>query len=77
MPAPSPLAVATSSVTRLVREYDSYHKELDSQNARVAKIEQEIKAGTGDDNAEYVLKQEVCLSTFHSPFFPTQLMSYG
>ncbi|OIW34560.1 tubulin binding cofactor A [Coniochaeta ligniaria NRRL 30616] len=58
MPAPTPLDVATQSVQRLVKEEKSYHKELDTQNSRVAKIESEISAGTGDENAEYVLKQE-------------------
>ncbi|KAB5551124.1 tubulin binding cofactor A-domain-containing protein [Coniochaeta sp. 2T2.1] len=58
MPAPSPLDVATQSVQRLVKEEASYHKELDGQKARVEKIEAEIKAGTDDENAEYVLKQE-------------------
>lgn len=59
MPAPTPLDVATQSVQRLVKEETSYHKELGSQKARVAKIESEISAGTGDENAEYILKQEV------------------
>jgi len=60
MPSPTPLEVATQSVQRLVKEETSYHKELSSQQARVSKIESEISAGTGDENAEYVLKQEVC-----------------
>lgn len=59
MPAPTPLDVATQSVQRLVKEEASYHKELDGQKVRVAKIESEISAGTGDENAGYVLKQEV------------------
>ncbi|KAJ9164611.1 hypothetical protein NKR19_g1204 [Coniochaeta hoffmannii] len=58
MPSPTPLEVATQSVQRLVKEETSYHKELSSQQARVSKIESEISAGTGDENAEYVLKQE-------------------
>jgi hypothetical protein len=62
MPAPTPLDVATHSVQRLIKEETSYHKELSGQQARVAKIESEIQAGTGDENAEYVLKQEVCSS---------------
>ena len=55
MPAPSQLAIATSVVTRLVKEEASYHKELDQQKARIAKLE----ANNGD---EYELRQEVRLS---------------
>lgn len=55
MPAPSRLAIATSAVTRLVKEEASYHKELEQQKASIAKLEQ----GGGDENAEYQLKQEV------------------
>ena len=67
MPAPTPLDVATKSLHRLVKEEASYHKELDGQKARVEKIEAEIKAGTGDENAEYVLKQEVCPTNYPPP----------
>lgn len=52
MPPPSQLAIATSVVTRLVKEEASYHKELEQQKARIAKLE----ANNGD---EYELKQEV------------------
>lgn len=52
MGAPSKLAIATSSVTRLVKEEASYHKEVEQQEARIAKLEQ----NNGD---EYELKQEV------------------
>jgi len=55
MPPPSKLAVATSSVQRLVKEEASYHKELEQQEARIKKLEQ----GSEDENAEYQLKQEV------------------
>ncbi|GAB7341173.1 hypothetical protein MBLNU457_7468t1 [Dothideomycetes sp. NU457] len=51
MGAPSKLAIATSSVTRLVKEEASYHKEVEQQEARIAKLEQ----NNGD---EYELKQE-------------------
>ncbi|GAB7347597.1 hypothetical protein MBLNU459_g4476t1 [Dothideomycetes sp. NU459] len=54
MPPPSPLAIATSAVTRLVKEEASYHKELEHQLASIAKLEQ----GGGDENAEFQLKQE-------------------
>jgi tubulin-specific chaperone A len=68
MPAPTPLAVATQSVQRLVKEETSYHKELSSQQSRVSKLESEIAAGTADENAEYVLKQEVCPHFLPSSF---------
>jgi len=55
MPAPSQLSIATSAVTRLVKEEASYHKEVTQQEARIAKLEQ----ANGD---EYELKQEVCRS---------------
>jgi tubulin-specific chaperone A len=56
MPPPSPLAIATSSVNRLIKEEASYHKELKSQEARLANLEGSTKE---DENAEYQLKQEV------------------
>ncbi|KAF2147098.1 uncharacterized protein K452DRAFT_240271 [Aplosporella prunicola CBS 121167] len=54
MAPPSKLAVATSSVVRLVKEEASYHKELEQQQARIQKLE----SSTSDENAEYQLKQE-------------------
>ncbi|KAF2195677.1 tubulin binding cofactor A [Zopfia rhizophila CBS 207.26] len=54
MAPPSKLAVATSSVLRLVKEEASYHKELEQQEVRIKRLE----GSTGDDNAEYQLKQE-------------------
>jgi tubulin-specific chaperone A len=55
MPAPSQLAIATSSVQRLVKEEASYHKELSQQEARLAKLQANKE---GDENAEFQLKQE-------------------
>jgi tubulin-specific chaperone A len=55
MGPPSQLAIATSSLNRLVKEERSYHRELEQQEASIAKLEQ----GGGDENAEYVLRQEV------------------
>ena len=55
MPPPSQLAIATSSVLRLVKEEASYHKELQQQEARI----EELQKGGGDENAEFQLKQEV------------------
>lgn len=62
MAPPTPLAVATSSVQRLVKEEAYYHKDLASQQARIAKLEKDIaeKSADLDENADYVLKQEVC-----------------
>jgi len=55
MAPPSQLAIATSALNRLVKEEASYHKELEKQEASIAKLEQ----GGGDENAEYTLRQEV------------------
>lgn len=54
MAPPSRLAVATSSVVRLVKEEASYHKELEQQESRIKKLE----SNPGEENAEYQLKQE-------------------
>ncbi|KAJ4334128.1 tubulin folding cofactor A [Didymella glomerata] len=54
MAPPSKLAVATGSVTRLVKEEVSYHKELVQQEERIKKLE----ASEGDENKEYTLRQE-------------------
>ncbi|MCJ1413773.1 hypothetical protein MMC32_000098 [Xylographa parallela] len=52
MAPPSQLSIATSSLVRLVKEESSYHKELQGQLARIEKLDE------GDENAEYILKQE-------------------
>ncbi|EOA84712.1 tubulin folding cofactor A [Exserohilum turcicum] len=54
MAPPSKLAIATGVVLRLVKEEASYHKEIEQQEARVKKAEE----NKGDDNGEYTLKQE-------------------
>jgi tubulin-specific chaperone A len=61
MVQPSPLAIATSSVQRLVKEESFYHKDQEKQEARIKKLEEDIAAGGADldSNAEYVVKQEV------------------
>ena len=56
MAPPSKLAIASSAVQRLVKEEASYHKELEQQQGRIHKLE----SGSGDENAVYQLKQEVC-----------------
>ncbi|KAI3322068.1 putative tubulin-specific chaperone Rbl2 [Xylariaceae sp. AK1471] len=62
MPAPSPLAIATQSVQRLVKEDTYYRKELAQQSERVKKLEADLKSSSTestDGNAEFMLKQEV------------------
>lgn len=54
----SQLEITTSSVTRLVKEEASYHKELQQQAERIKKLEADTTGG--DENREYTLKQEVC-----------------
>ncbi|KAK0746165.1 tubulin binding cofactor A [Schizothecium vesticola] len=60
MPPPSPLAIATQAVQRLVKEESYYHKDQASQEERIAKHEADLAAGSADldPNAEYMLKQE-------------------
>ncbi|KAJ9648896.1 tubulin folding cofactor A [Coniosporium apollinis] len=53
MAPPSKLAVATSSLMRLVKEEASYHKEMEQQQARIEKV-----GNSTDENADYQLKQE-------------------
>jgi len=48
------LAVATSSLIRLVKDEASYHKEMAQQEVRIKKLE----GDSTDENAEYMLKQE-------------------
>lgn len=58
MPAPSPLAIATSSVTRLTKEDSSYRTELLSQQKRL----QSLEASTAPDeegNRDFQIEQEV------------------
>ena len=55
MAPPSRLAIATSSLQRLVKEESSYHKELEQQQARLEKLEKD----KDDENAEYLVTQQV------------------
>jgi hypothetical protein len=66
MPAPSPLTIATQSVQRLVKEDSYYRKELAQQTERVKKLEEDLKTKgeSADENAEFMLKQEVCTCIF-------------
>jgi tubulin-specific chaperone A len=70
MAPPSPLAIATGSVQRLVKEETSYHKELKNQEARLEKL---VSSTEENENKEYLLKQEVCTppATLPCPIFFT------
>ncbi|KAI9171410.1 hypothetical protein HJFPF1_00893 [Paramyrothecium foliicola] len=59
MPPPSQLAIATSSVRRLMREENSYRKELVDQEKKVKLLEEKIKNGESDEdgNGEFMLRQ--------------------
>ncbi len=75
MPPPTPLAIATSSLLRLLKEESSYHAELATQESRAQKLQTALEhpdrkeAGKGegedgedgeaDENAEWRLRQEV------------------
>ncbi|PWI74949.1 tubulin-specific chaperone Rbl2 [Purpureocillium lilacinum] len=75
MPAPSPLAIASGSVQRLLKEEASYHKELAQQEAQVKALEERIKASgaaSEDGNDEFMLKQQVRkLPTLSPPLPPS------
>lgn len=74
MAPPSPLAIATSSLQRLVKEEASYYKELEKQEARLKKVEASTEE---DENREYTLKQEVSPpNSIHlPPAFPFHSLS--
>lgn len=61
MPPPSHLAIATSSVKRLLKEEASYYKELAQQEAQIKALKEKIESGQGieDDNGDFMLKQQV------------------
>ncbi|KAL2184268.1 tubulin binding cofactor A [Thermothelomyces heterothallicus CBS 203.75] len=60
MAPPTPLAIATQAVNRLVKEESYYHKEQANQVKRIKKLEEDIQNNSPelDSNAEYILKQE-------------------
>ena len=68
MPPASPLAIATSSVQRLVKEEASYHRELEQQTKRLQKLESEGPGADEEGNHAFLLKQEVC-----DPAYPINL----
>ncbi|KAJ6109906.1 hypothetical protein N7486_002141 [Penicillium sp. IBT 16267x] len=53
----SQLEIVTSSVTRLVKEEASYHRELEQQIERIKKLES--SPDSDDENKEFLAKQEV------------------
>ncbi|EGX92070.1 tubulin-specific chaperone Rbl2, putative [Cordyceps militaris CM01] len=59
MPAPSPLAITTSSVQRLLKEEASYHKEVTDQEKTVKDLEAKLQAGGADEdgNEAFMVKQ--------------------
>jgi tubulin-specific chaperone A len=61
MAPPTPLAIATQAVNRLVKEESYYHKEQANQEKRIKKLADDIENNSPDldSNAEYILKQEV------------------
>lgn len=64
MPAPSPLAIATSSVNRLLKEQSSYRTELETQHKRL----QSLEADTSKDeegNRAFQINQEVLMPYGH------------
>lgn len=58
MPAPSPLVIASQSVSRLVKEEGYYRKELENQNNQVAEERAKLSADT-NYNDKFMLKQLV------------------
>lgn len=61
MAPPTPLAIATSSVNRLLKEEASYHKEVEQEEASIKALKEKIESGQGDEdgNGTYMLKQQV------------------
>ncbi|KAK5990666.1 hypothetical protein PT974_08935 [Cladobotryum mycophilum] len=60
MPPPSPLAIATGAVNRLVKEESTYHKELVDGETELKKLEEKLKSGEQDEdgNAEFLIRQQ-------------------
>ncbi|EED21845.1 tubulin-specific chaperone Rbl2, putative [Talaromyces stipitatus ATCC 10500] len=58
MPPASPLAIATSSLQRLVKEEASYHRELEQQTQRLQKLESVDLSNDDEGNHAFLLKQE-------------------
>ncbi|KAF5003792.1 hypothetical protein FDECE_9687 [Fusarium decemcellulare] len=58
MPPPSQLVIGTNSLKRLIKEEASYHKELEQEEAEIKALKDKIESGQGDENAEFMLKQQ-------------------
>ncbi|KAI4254685.1 MAG: hypothetical protein LQ352_002959 [Teloschistes flavicans] len=58
MPAPSPLAIASSSVQRLLKEESTYRTELESQERRLGKLRDEKTGEDDGGNREFLIRQE-------------------
>jgi tubulin-specific chaperone A len=69
MPPPSQLAIATSSVRRLLKEESTYQKELITEEKKIKDLEQRVKNGeeNEDGNAEFILKQHVSRPASYTP----------
>ncbi len=72
MPPPSPLAIATSSLTRLSKEESSYRTELASQQKRLQSL-QASTAPDEDGNRDFQIEQEVRPPTSPPPPTPIPL----
>lgn len=59
--APSQIQVAISSLQRLLNEENSYYKEQEQQESRIAKLEKDKT--DADGNREFTLRQEVIQPT--------------
>lgn len=62
MAPPTTLAIKTGSVTRLIKEEAMYHRELATEQSRLAKLE-----APGSDADEYAIKQQVRVAAAVSP----------
>ena len=63
---PTKLHISTQAVTRLLKEKDYYHKEVESEKATVATqraaLQEKVSNGvTPDENEEYLIDQRVRL----------------
>ena len=74
MPPPSQLSIATSAVTRLLKEETTYRRELEGQEKRLRQMQE---ADNDDENRDFNLKQEVSLPTLFTciPFSKSNLVS--
>ena len=69
MGPPSQLTIATSSITRLLKEESSYRTELASQQKRLEQLQTEASASDAEEgdekgNQEFRLRQEVSIIVF-------------